>query len=238
MSWWGLPGTGVGGMQARGTGLEVVRVGYHYADDLKSLADVPVLTSATKSLSARWTAPADALVVANLTDLDGFATGTISNRTGRPLRNARLLYNGWGYWLGNLEDEQQVEVGEQLDLRRVKTIVTSSALGRSAAGTGEQQRTMFSPERATATELVNLMMLYEAAGSADFAQLPNQIHSELDLSGVLRPGMRRAVLIAEAEGPGSELIHSASGEPLGDKNDYSALILRFILPITENGNAP
>jgi hypothetical protein len=221
-------------MQARGTDLEVVREGYRYASDLEALEGVPVLTSGTKSLVARWTAPVEQLVESQLTDQDGFATGSITNRTGRLLRNARLLHSGWGYWLGNLEDGQQIEVGEQLEPRRVKTIVTSSALGRSSAGPGPQQGTMFSAERATALELLNLMMFFDAAGGNGFAQLPSRVHADCDLSGLLQPGIDRAILVAEAAGSGSELKDSESGEVLGDEDGFSAVVYRFVLPVTDS----
>jgi hypothetical protein len=236
LSWWGLPGTGVGGMQARGSDLEELQEGYRYAADLESLEGVPVLTSATKSFVARWTAPAPALVDSNLVDQDGFATGSIVNRSGRPLRNARLLYGGWGYWLGNLEDGQQIDVGEDLDLRRVKTIVTASTLGATATATSQPEGAMFSPERATALELLNLMMFFDAAGGIDFAQLPSRVAADLDLSALLKPGMGRAILIAQAEEPGSSMIDTQSMESLGAEGDFAALVFRFVLPVAQPPN--
>ena len=234
LSWWGMPGTGVGGMQARGTDLEGVRPGYRYANNLASLEGVPVLTSATKPLTARWTATAGELVAANLTDQEGFAVGTIANQTGGPLRNVRLLYSGWGYWLGNLADGQQIEVSEELGARRAKTIVTGSALGQTGAGGGQQQGTVFSPERASPLELLNLMMFFDAAGGVDFAQLPNRMRAELDLSEMSRTGMGRAILVAESAGPGSRLIDTGSGEPLGDKDDFATIVFRFVLPVAKS----
>jgi hypothetical protein len=192
-----------------------------------------VLTSATKLLTARWTAPAGKLVASNFADQDGFAAGTIGNQTGRPRRNVRLLYEGWGYWLGNLADGQQIEVSEELGARRAKTIVSSSALGRSGAGGGQQQGAVFSPERASPLELLNLMMFFDASGGTDFAQLPNRVPAELDLSQMLRPGMGRAILVAEGDGPGSRLINTESGKPLGDEDDFAAVVFRFVLPVAK-----
>jgi hypothetical protein len=221
-------------MQARGTDLEGVRPGYRYANHLASLEGLPVLTSGTKPLIGRWTAPAGELIEANLTDEEGFAAGTIANHTGQPLRNVRLLYSGWGYWLGNLADGQQIDVSEELGARRAKTIITSSALGRAGAGGGQQEGAVFSPERASPLELLNLMMFFDAAGGVDFAQLPSRVLADLDLSGLLRPGIGRAILIAEGERAGSRLIDAGSGEPLGDENDFAVTAFRFVLPVTES----
>jgi hypothetical protein len=234
VSWWGLPGAGIGGMESQSTGLDLVRSGYRYTAGLEALQGVPVLASATKSLLVRWTAPATGLLEAQLHDHDGLATGSIVNRTGRALRNVRLLYHDWGYWLGNLADGQSIEVGEHLDPRKVKTIVTGAALGKTTVGaTGQLQRSLFVPEQASVLELLNVMMFYEAAGGRDFAQLPNRFQSFCDLSGLLKPGMGRAILVAEADGPGSRLAEPTSGAPLGDEKDDAKLVYRFVLPITE-----
>ena len=87
-SWWGLPGSGIGGMQTSGSDLGIIRGGYRYGPDGNSLEQVPVLASATKSLLARWSRHFTAKIDAQLTDEDGLVVGTIANETGVPLRNA------------------------------------------------------------------------------------------------------------------------------------------------------
>ena len=57
------------------------------------------------------------------------------------LRNVRLLYGSWAYRLGTLNAGQQIEVGEELSPRSVKTIVTRDALGESGATAGQVGRT-------------------------------------------------------------------------------------------------
>jgi hypothetical protein len=216
--------------------LDFVGEGYHYAAQLEALRGVPVNTSATKSLLVRWTAPVAGMLAAQLRDQDGLATGSIVNRTGRTLRNARLLYDDWGYWLGNLAEGQQIEVGEHLDARKVTTIVTGSSLGRATTAGGDWQRNLFTPERASALELLNAMMFYEAAGGEEFAQLPHQFQAFCDMSGLLKPGMGRAILVADADGPGSRLVDSTSGKPVsgGDEDGFARIVYRFVLPVTES----
>jgi hypothetical protein len=235
ISSWGLPGTGIGGMESRPTGLDSARDSYRYASELEALHGVPVNTSATKSLLVRWAAPVSGLMEAQLRDQDGLATGSIVNRTGRPLRNVRLLYNDWGYWLGNMTEDQQIEVGEHIDSRKVKTIVTGSALGRTATGAnGQSQRSLFSPERASALEILTAMMFHEAVGGPDFTQLPNRYQTYCDLSGLLKPGMGRAILVAQAEGAGSRLFDENSSEPLGNGDDFDMVVYRFVLPVAKS----
>src|SRR5688572_12758057 len=127
-------------MQAGGSNLGIVRDAYRYSADRAALEGVPLLASSTKSLVARWTAQADAAVDAQLTDMDGFATGSIVNRTGQSLRDVRLFYGSWGYRLGDLSDGQQIDVGEHLDPLSVKTIVTRSALGGDGSTAEDRER--------------------------------------------------------------------------------------------------
>lgn len=227
LSFWGLPGAGIGGTQASGLEVPIAKVGYHYAEGLSELHGVPILTSGTKSLLGQWTATASPIIVADLIEEDGLPAGTIENRTGRPLRNVRLLYNDWGFWLGNIGADGRVTVGDEQTPRRVKTIVTQEALGRSRRG----EQAAFFADRATIKELVNLMMFYEAAGGFAFAQLPNQFQSSSDLSRTMTLG--RAVLVAEVETEGSRLVDATSGDAIGDA-ESAGVIYRFVLPVGDS----
>jgi hypothetical protein len=236
LSWWGLPGTGIGGMESRVANLEIVQKGYYYARDLAMLENLPVLTLSTKSLTARWSSPANVPIEAVLSDQDGFATGSISNKTGRELRNARLFYRNWGYRLGDLAGGGQIDVGEHLEPRSAKTILTAYSRSATVTSPGPADSGVFFPDRASALELLNLMMFYEASGGAKFAQLPNRIQAECDLSGLLRPGLGRAILVADVPDAGSRLIDESSGEPVGD--DFAAVVYRFVIPVTRDVDPP
>ena len=70
-------------------------------------------------------------------------SGTITNRTGGPLKNVRLLYGTWAYRLGNLADGQEVEVGPHLDAIQMRTMVARSAGIAADQLSGETERSMF-----------------------------------------------------------------------------------------------
>jgi hypothetical protein len=229
LSWWGLPGNGIGGMQSGGIDLGIIRSGYRYGAERKSLLGVPVLASATKSLMARWTAPVSSMIGAELTDQDGLAIGSITNQTDFPLQNARLLYGTWAYRLGHLNAGKRIEVGEQLSPRKVKTIVTHEALGETGAAKGSAEGQLFAAETASAKEILSLMMFYDAAGGFGFAHLPNRYQAYCDLSRTLELG--RAILVAEAAGPVTQLIDEATGAAVGDAQDESTVVYRFVLPV-------
>ena len=238
LSWWGLPGVGIGGMQAGGANPGIVRQAYRYADDRAALVDLPVLASSTKSLAARWTASdveMGALLEAPLHDENGFATGSLVNRSGQMLHDAHLFYGPWGYRLGNVADGQQIEVGEQLDPLTVKTIVARSALG--GPGAVVSRDSVFMPERASAVELLRVMMFYDVAGGLPFGRLPSRYQAYCDLSRLLTLG--RAILVANVDGQGSRLIDRATGEPMGDEyDDLAPVVLRVVLPVTKRADTP
>jgi hypothetical protein len=130
-----------------------------------------------------------------------------------------LLYNGWAYRLGNLEPGRRIDVGEEISPRRAKTIVTQDALGPLPVG--QEDGNMFVAQRATAEQILNLMMFYEAAGGFGFAQLANDYQAYCDLSRLLELG--RAIVVADAAEGGSRLVDARSGELLG--NDRAGTVL-------------
>jgi hypothetical protein len=231
LSWWGLPGTGIGGMQTRAVNFEIVQSGYQYGPGLATLDAVPVVTLSTKSLTSRWTAAAQTPLEADLANQDGLLMGTITNKTGHTLRNARLLHGRWGYRLGNLADDGQIRISEELDPRNAKTILTSSVLSTRDSQLGQAQGGQFSAEQASTLELLNLMMFFQATGGLKFAQLPNQFQGDFDLSELLRPGIGRAILVAEVPGAGSRLVDRTTGAAIGDESDYGTVVYRFVIPV-------
>jgi hypothetical protein len=216
-------------MQSGGIDLGIVHSGYRYGPERNSLLGVPVLASATKSLISRWTSSIPTTIDAELVDQDGLAVGSITNRTGFPLQNVRLLYGSWAYRLGDLNAGKRLEIGEQLSPRKVKTIVTRDALGETGGANGAAEGQLFVPEKATAKEVLSLMMFYEAAGGYGFAHLPNRYQANCDLSRLLELG--RAIVIADGSGPVVSLVDDATGAVVGDKQDESAVIYRFVLPV-------
>ncbi len=230
LSWLGLPGIGVGGMQAAGVGLGIDQIGYRYTG-LNGLEGVPILTSATKSFLGRWTAPSGSLVSATLTDDDGLVVGTITNETGKVLHDARLLYGNWGYRLGDLAVGQKIDIGEELRPMHAKTLIMRTARGAASEIDGEADHAAFFAERASGLELLNLMMFYEAGGGVGFAQLPNRYQSYCDFSRLLQLG--RAVLVANVDNQGSKLVDPADGQALADSENSATVVYRFVLPVKQ-----
>ena len=229
VSWWGLPGVGVGGMHAGTLNLAAIDVGYRLPPSLDAMQGVPVLTSSTKSVVARWTAPVDEVVRAELSDDDGMLVGSVANHTGETLHDARLLYGMWAYRLGDLRPSQQIDIGEHLSPLTVSTLVTRDARTGSASSGSNGDRALFFADRASTDKLLTVMMFYRAAGGEQFAQLPNRYQSYCDLSRLLDLG--RAILVADVEATASQLVDTSSGEPLGGNAGQRHTVYRFVLPV-------
>jgi len=222
---WALPGSGIGGTQS-GRKVLGADAAYRYGEHGDVLFGVPILQSGTKSLLGRWTAPAGSLMLAELANEDGLVTGSLVNRSGRTLRNARLYFGEWGYRLGTLANGARIVVGEEFRPRSFKTIVTQDSLGVTDRGhSGEQ---VFIAERASLKEILNVMMFYEAVGGFGFAQLQNRLQAYCDLSRM--PMLGRAVLVADVETAGSRLVDPETGIAIGDA-DSAGIVYRFVLPV-------
>jgi hypothetical protein len=225
---WPLPGAGIGGTQSSGLNLAMAGTGYEYADEYAAMVGVPILTNGSKSIIARWTAPIEPVVVAELSDSDGVVAGSVENATGHRLRNVRLFYREWAYRLGTIAPEATVDIGQNESPRNLKTIVTQDSFGGAAGSRGDA--TVFAADRASTAEILNVMMFYNAVGGLAFAQLPNRYQDYCDLSRM--PALGRAVLVAEVDTAGSQFIDGDGRKPAANE-DSAMVIYRVVLPVKQ-----
>lgn len=231
LSWFGLAGTGLGGMHASGTGIDIVRTGYRFAPQLNALAGVPILSASTKSFMVRWTAAARSPASAELKlDENGLLLGTVKNESGARLVDVCLLSGQWGYRLGDLAPGQQIEINSDLNPVRAKTLLSRRARQSNSADTESASREVFLPDQATLAELLDVMMFYNALGGEGFASLPNRYQAHSDLSRLLDLG--RAILVASGDGSGSQLVDRDSGESLAASDDPSTVVYRVVFPVS------
>jgi hypothetical protein len=235
VSWLGLPGNGLGGMHAPGEPIDVAGVGYEESNNLSELSGLPVLTASTKSLGARWDAPRDAGISPPITaeftvDDDGLLVGSVINNTGTPLTDAYVLHGQWGYLVGDLRPGKRLEIGPRLKPKRVKSIVVQRAVPGAVA-----EQATFLADRASAEELLNVMMFYEAVGGEAFAGLPNRYQADCDLSHLLT--FDRAILVAGGTNRGSEWANSATDQRAATDEDQSTVLYRFVAPVAASSSA-
>lgn len=227
VAWLGLPGRGLGGMHAGGDPIDVAGVGYQAVDRWSELAGVPLLTAATKSFLAQWiddvASSQSAMLAAELSLNDeGLLVGSVTNHTGVRLEDVCLLSGQSGYRLGDLAPGEQFRIGPELS-RLLARAILARRIRRSQAGEADT----FLADRATADQLLGVMMFYQTLGGEGFAGLPNRYQSRCDLSRLLQ--LDRAILVASVSTGGSQW--KISPAKSDNTPSSSSTICRFIIPL-------
>ncbi len=227
LSWMGLPGTALGGMQASSTNPPLFNQPYDFSPQLSALSDVPVQIWSTKGFTARWHAEAEMPLQAELTaGHDGMLTGRLANRTGLELIDARLHFDRWVYTIPRLRNGQSLAVGDQLQPLTSRTLLTRQRTVREKEL--REVATAYDAQTTDLARIMEIMAFYELAGGQRYAAgLTNRYQEFLDLSGHLTLG--RAVLFARVATPMSTL--AREGEPLAGPAHEQVTFYRFVIPV-------
>lgn len=191
LSWQGLPGKGLGGMQST-----TDRGLYHRTYVSKTgqkdttLRGVPMQNDSTRMLTGQWTGQFDGELISNLrrSPTTDALFGTFTNPFSFDLADCLLLYGDWVYVL-----ERPLRSGETIvveDDMREKTI-TAWFTRRSKQG-DDDVNTAWDPSDTNLPRIMQLMMFHEAIGGRSWSRLTNDYQPSIDLSHQL--DFSRAVL--------------------------------------------
>ena len=234
-AWFGLPGSGLGGMNPHTSNPTLWRRSYAFSPDLASMSGVPIQVWSTKSITGRWSAAAERCPKAELVQTELSVTGTITNTLDFALRDCRLLCGQWAYELGTIDPEETVEIGPALNRMELKTLLTGRRLVPDESGDKYQHETTPYDESSTDTaHILRMMMFFKAGGGSNYAGLANRYQGFVDMSDLLE--IDRAVLLAEAETASGSPPHAGSellrdGMPLADAADKHVTFYRFVFPV-------
>lgn len=234
VGWLGLPGGGLGGMSSRTEAPLLWTEGFRYANDYDALLGMPVQVWSSKSLTARWEAPAASAPTAKLSVDNRTLVGRITNTLDFPLENCLLAFDRSAYKLGTLQPGKSARFGPLTRRSELKTYLTGR---RTVKADKDSYRHESTPYDLASTDLVYIlrtMMFYDEAGGYRYTGLWNDYQDFVDLSGLLNAG--RAILIAEApsenaDARGAELFDD--GRPLAVPKDKHRTIYRFVFPVEE-----
>lgn len=224
LSWLGLPGTGLGGMNSPITNPAQFDQPYSIADEAAKLKTVPLAAWSTKSFEAAWLAdlpPIDAALTERGNDRQ--PVGTLTNETGVPLADCVLLYGGWTYTLGSLQPGQSVNVARH----RGTMSVTSYLTERRQIGEKEQA-TPYDPASDDLNRIARLIMFHDSAGGRRYTSLSNRYYHALDMTNLLRHG--RALLLAK--GPAASDLQIDSSQQRDSPARTATAFYRFVIPVT------
>ena len=231
LSWQGLAGTGLGGMQTE-TGLGLLRQRYSgKVRDEKgrlesTLNELPVQVGATKPLTTRWWSRNGTSIESNIRyrPQGERLVGTIRNPFDRPLDDCYLLYDKWAYRFGRLAPGQTVDVADGQE-RTLKNFLTLRRYGRDSK---IDVSTPWNPAGTDIARIVQIMMFYRAAGGSNYTSLENGQHRSLDLSSQLE--LDRAIFVGRLDDFAATPLQ-VDGQSIDDKYDKKITVMRFLLPV-------
>jgi hypothetical protein len=234
LSWLGLPGGALGGMNPRAAdpGLHVGQ--YEFSPRLDAIENLPIPVWSTRSLTARWTAAAEACLAADLTDENQVLSGTITNTCRFPLSQCILAHDLWAYELGTLQPGQSAHLGPDVRRSELKTLLTGrKIIFDKSSDKFRQELTPYDQSSTDVPYILRTMTFFEAAGGQRYTGLSNNYQAFVDLSGLLKTD--RVILVAEGPaGDAAAPLHGEllrDGQPIGSPQDQHTIIYRFVMPL-------
>ena len=222
LSWFGLAGTGLGGMAARTLNPTLWTEPYEFASSLDSVLGLPIQIWSTRSLTVRWSNQAVSPVRAELLAEDRLLSGVVTNGLAFPLAQCQLAYGQWAHDLGTLEPGKPIHVGPATRRCELQSYPTG-------------QRTPYDRASLDVAYILQMMTFHAALGGAGYAGLLGGNERFVDLSGLLSAG--QAVLVGFAPPasagplPGLELLRD--GRPLAAPGGEHIRVFRFVFPVRE-----
>ncbi|REK05505.1 MAG: hypothetical protein DWQ37_23610 [Planctomycetota bacterium] len=229
-SWFGLTGTGFGGMDLPGSiggdgaslGLSMFDTAYDYSARGDSITGVPIAVWSSKAFVGRWWAEAAGGVEADLSD-DGRLAGTLENTLDVPLTDAVLLYEKWAFVLRTFEPGQLIDV-ETVDPQ------TSDTYLRKVTARGDRQvAEPFDQATFEVPRIVEMITAQGLAGGEKYTGLTNRYQAFAELSDLVRNG--QAVLLGRVERSAAQLQHD--GEPLAPEHTRRWTFYRYVFPVEQ-----
>ncbi len=244
LSWLGLPGTGLGGMNTTAT-VDVLsdeyQVNYQMAAEpleRKRIESLPIHTASTKGLCARWEVSCEVGETGQLTtSKQEPLQGTVTNPLQVELSNAWVYFENWAYPL-----EGRLAPGETVRLGKAPPFDLSWQLqDRRVIGSHDEGSQWSRDDLSNTPRIVELLMFYSAAGGRAYTRLSHGFQGYVDLSRHLRDG--KAILVGRSKLPASRLTieNNGAGQPAvettpaatgGKHPDQHWTFYRILLPVT------
>jgi hypothetical protein len=190
-----------------------------------AMTGLPIQTSATKGLIARWWSTATGLKSSNLHLADGgLLTGIVVNPFDVELSQCHVYFENWAYPV-----EGRLGPGETAELEYVTPLDLRWQLTRRRV---VESTDVSSPwDRADVSDpprIAEMLMFFGAAGGRAYTRLSHSYQSFVDLSRHLRTG--RAILVGRGKQPASVL--TRDGHSLSENTDQHWTYYRVSIPVS------
>ena len=221
LSWQGLPGSGLGGLNTRG-GNAMKQSYQHRSGEIRGL---PMMAASTRSLLGTATGEHQLEVTSDLSpdSVTGTLEGTFTNPLSLAIEEGVLYYGDWAFELpSRLEPGQTVQAANLREtMRNLESRLTQSRVAqRGRQGGGWSQVDVDVPR------IVEMLMFHEAAGGARYTRLTHRYQPWLDMSDHLN--LNRAVLVGRVAKGASRLL--VGGDVIVP--DQQWVYYRIVLPVS------
>lgn len=226
LSWLGLPGSGIGGMNAPPAELPQFTTAYNVSAVSPSVGPVPLATWTSKHFTGRWSGKVNSLIDADLrenADRQLMGVVKVSKAIGPSfkLTHCTLFHDRWAYAINSFSDAEPIDV-ERLEATTSETLLTN----RHNIGEREQ----ISPYDRGGLDtgrILQMMMFYKLAGGRKYTGLLNRYDHELDLTDQLPLG--RAILVGYGPAAAEIIVDGQSSDD--EAHSKNLTIYRFVIPV-------
>lgn len=233
IAWWGLSGSGLGGLESTAGGVTGVSALYLQPESRERILGLPINIWSTKAVTARWHAEMPGLLESRLVDTgSGLVEGSITNTSDAELAKAVLIDGDWAWRLGDFSAGETLAINERRAPIKLKTLIRRdymkskmSSDSPTIGSIGNQSLPAVRIDQLNEASLLLLMMLHDALGGEEFTTLGNNVQRQLDLSRLVDG--QNAMLIAHGTHGGSRLLNG--NRPWSE--DGGPVIYRFVLPV-------
>ncbi|MDR1383658.1 MAG: hypothetical protein LBJ67_07420 [Planctomycetaceae bacterium] len=214
-SWFGLPGSALGGMSPRTVSAAQWDTSYSLASPPDTICGLPMQVRSTRMLTANWeTANYQNIPgVAKFVEQEGLPCGYLINMSPLTWEQCFIVYGRWILSLETIKPGETVEVGTAARRRDLRTATSG---GRNVFEDRHSANQIilgrYNTEATNIPYILRSMMFYRAAGGFDELALHNAYQHAVDMSNLLQT--KRAVLIAVMSDPNANSSHNESVKKL------------------------
>ncbi|MFM8251889.1 MAG: hypothetical protein ACKOBW_09870 [Planctomycetota bacterium] len=235
LSWQGVPGRGLGGLNAE-TATSPFRQSYRVAvqpeESQKSdVEGLPIQVTSTKAISGRWWVELPAIDPGRLRaeSLESKLEGDLVNPLATPLTEWFIVYHNWVY-----RGDRELGAGDRVAMTDFKATryLDWQLTRRRVTSENKDLSTPWDQASLDVPRITEMLMFHESAGGSSYTRLTHRYQAYVDLSDQLRMG--RAMLIGRARTAATELRND--GEPFHEAHDLQATFYRILLPVTLTKN--
>jgi len=237
LTWFGAPGGGVGGMDARG-GTGLFSRAYEVWPGPGRIVDLPIQVWSSRSIIGRWSRELPAGPSSQLTETGSRASrlllgieGTIDNPFGVPLEECVVLYGDSAYVIGSLTAGQQVRINRDTRWQTVK-----SYFGTTAKVGFQAEMKAWDEDTTDPTAALRVMMFYRAIDGQRYTNMVNAYQRFVDLSSALAGG--QAVFLGYGPLDQSAVSLAPADSLLSQADNQARAIYRIVAPVTRSSAAP